>query len=119
MPRWLDLTSPAMSSTASGTTPSRQDRQIKLLFPDRPLAVKPLATNPPVTVPGLLPGTRRNGCAEPSRSGGTGWNVQNFDLPRHQKWALVRHAGRSWRRPDRPGGTGARLPPEGVTARLF
>src|SRR3954454_7506225 len=37
MPRWLDLTSPAMSSTASGTTPSRQDRQIKLLFPDRPL----------------------------------------------------------------------------------
>src|SRR3954454_24083440 len=40
MPRWLDLTSPAMSSTASGTTPSRQDRQIKLLFPDRPLALK-------------------------------------------------------------------------------
>src|SRR4051795_5084230 len=37
MPRWLGLTSRAMSSTASGTTPSRQDRQIKLLFPDRPL----------------------------------------------------------------------------------
>src|SRR3954468_12574675 len=34
MPRWLDLTSRAMSSTASGTTPSRQDRQIKLLFPE-------------------------------------------------------------------------------------
>src|SRR4051794_1231232 len=39
MPRWLDLTSRAMSSTASGTTPSRQDRQIKLLFPDRPLVL--------------------------------------------------------------------------------
>src|SRR4051795_2694287 len=37
MPRWLGLTSRAMSSTASGTTPSRQDRQIKLLFPDRPI----------------------------------------------------------------------------------
>src|SRR3954449_7769709 len=43
MPRWLDLTSPAMSSTASGTTPSRQDRQIKLLFPDRPLDGSQLA----------------------------------------------------------------------------
>src|SRR3954463_6038211 len=37
MPRWLGLTSPAMSSTASGTTPFHRDRQIKLLFPDRPL----------------------------------------------------------------------------------
>src|SRR4051812_14050535 len=41
MPRWLGLTSHATSSTASGTTPSRQDRKIKLLFPDRPLAVSP------------------------------------------------------------------------------
>src|SRR3954471_13818134 len=38
MPRWLGLTSPAMSSTVSGTTPSHRDRKIKLLFPDRPLA---------------------------------------------------------------------------------
>src|SRR3954471_23089715 len=45
MPRWLDLTSPAMSSTASGTTPSRQDRQIKLLFPDRPLVALADATD--------------------------------------------------------------------------
>src|SRR4029078_988994 len=37
MPRWLGLTSPAMSSTVSGTTPSHRDRKIKLLFPDRPL----------------------------------------------------------------------------------
>src|SRR3954453_18364091 len=37
MPRWLGLTSRAMSSTASGTTPFHRDRQIKLLFPDRPL----------------------------------------------------------------------------------
>src|SRR3954449_6724201 len=37
MPRWLGLTSPAMSSTVSGTTPSHYDGQIKLLFPDRPL----------------------------------------------------------------------------------
>src|SRR3954468_14691177 len=44
MPRWLDLTSRAMSSTASGTTPSRQDRQIKLLFPDRPLG--PASSSP-------------------------------------------------------------------------
>src|SRR4051794_22300291 len=39
MPRWLGLTSPAMSSTVSGTTPSHRDRKIKLLFPDRPLGV--------------------------------------------------------------------------------
>src|SRR3954470_19796766 len=39
MPRWLGLTSPAMRSTASGTTPSHRDRQIKLLYPDRPLGV--------------------------------------------------------------------------------
>src|SRR3954469_4230811 len=39
MPRWLGLTSPAMRSTASGTTPSDRDRQIKLLYPDRPLDV--------------------------------------------------------------------------------
>src|SRR4051794_22826083 len=37
MPRWLGSTSPAMSSTVSGTTPSHRDRKIKLLFPDRPL----------------------------------------------------------------------------------
>src|SRR5215204_2699380 len=37
MPRWLGLTSRAMNSRASGTTPSHQDRQIKLLFPDRHL----------------------------------------------------------------------------------
>src|SRR4051812_33690397 len=36
MPRWLGLTSRAMSSTVSGTTPSHRDRKIKLLFPDRP-----------------------------------------------------------------------------------
>src|SRR3954447_6589672 len=41
MPRWLGLTSPAMSSTASGTTPSHRDRKIKLLFPDRPLVAPP------------------------------------------------------------------------------
>src|SRR3954468_1333900 len=41
MPRWLGLTSPAMSSTASGTTPSHRDRQIKLLYPDRPLGRLP------------------------------------------------------------------------------
>src|SRR4051794_14276074 len=43
MPRWLLLPSRAMSSTASGTTPSHRDRQIKLLFPDmcgRPLRSK-------------------------------------------------------------------------------
>src|SRR3954469_22294337 len=39
MPRWLGLTSRATSSTASGTTPSHRDRQIKLLFPDRPLVL--------------------------------------------------------------------------------
>src|SRR4051795_8781972 len=32
MPRWLGLTSPAMRSTASGTTPSHRTRQIKLLY---------------------------------------------------------------------------------------
>src|SRR3982751_5159519 len=37
MPRWLGLTSRAMSSTVSGTTPSHRDRKIKLLVPDRPL----------------------------------------------------------------------------------
>src|SRR4051794_3886610 len=42
MPRWLGLTSRAMSSTASGTTPFHRDRQIKLLFPDRPLASFPV-----------------------------------------------------------------------------
>src|SRR3954451_19633891 len=42
MPRWLGLTSRAMSSTASGTTPFHRDRQIKLLFPDRPLVARTL-----------------------------------------------------------------------------
>src|SRR5215213_81414 len=37
MPRWRGLTSRAINSTASGTTPSHHDRQIKLLFPDRHL----------------------------------------------------------------------------------
>src|SRR3954453_14869344 len=40
MPRWLGLTSRAMHSTASGTTPSHRDRKIKLLFPDRPLVLQ-------------------------------------------------------------------------------
>src|SRR3954465_2991070 len=49
MPRWLGSTSPAMRSTASGTTPSHRDRKIKLLFPDRPLdkAVGASITAPP------------------------------------------------------------------------
>src|SRR4051812_16630994 len=46
MPRWLGLTSRATSSTASGTTPSRQDRKIKLLFPDRPLGLTRVPQEP-------------------------------------------------------------------------
>src|SRR4051812_4476249 len=47
MPRWLGLTSPAMRSTASGTTPSHRDRQIKLLYPDRPLGTDDEAAGRP------------------------------------------------------------------------
>src|SRR3954447_14855457 len=46
MPRWLGLTSPAMRSTASGTPPSHRDRQIKLLYPDRPLGPNCLTCAP-------------------------------------------------------------------------
>src|SRR3954451_4225409 len=64
MPRWLGLTSPAMSSTVSGTTPSHRDRKIKLLVPDRPLVS---VRKPTIEIIGFL--SRRRLHLERSPSG--------------------------------------------------
>src|SRR4051812_48424962 len=57
MPKWLGLTSPAMSSTVSGTPPSHRDRKIKLLFPDKPLVS---VRKPDLEIIGFLSRRRRH-----------------------------------------------------------